>query len=385
MSGTKNKYIIGLTGNIGTGKSVVRRMLGHLGAYGIDADALGHRAIAKGAPGYQPVVDLFGTWILNSEGQIDRKRLAKIVFDNPAALQSLENVIHPLVSRAVDLLIRRTPHQIVVIEAIKLVESNLTSKCNAIWVTYTPDKDQVERLVEKRGMSQVEALSRIRMQSSQKDKISKADLVIINDSSFEKIWKQVYEAWNKIPTNVTETFEEVVTVPVVTVGVESVFEIRRGSPKDAAEIAVLMNLLHPNGANINRHDVIESFGEKAYMLLYNQQNGDMLGLLTWQVENLITRVFDILLLPEVFAVEAVMRCCKWWKKNQNCCRWKPAWSLCPNSMEFQKIYCKNWVINAVNWQTWTTNSWQEAAREGLEAGQLFYMKVLRTQRVLRPI
>ena len=68
VSKWSGKYVIGLTGNIGTGKSVVRRMLEHLGAYGIDADALSHRTIAKGAPGYQPVIDLFGRWILTPQG-----------------------------------------------------------------------------------------------------------------------------------------------------------------------------------------------------------------------------------------------------------------------------------------------------------------------------
>ena len=72
MSAWQGKYIIGLTGNIATGKSVVRKMLEHLGAYGIDADALSHRAIAQGAPGYQAVVDAFGKWILSKDGQIDR-------------------------------------------------------------------------------------------------------------------------------------------------------------------------------------------------------------------------------------------------------------------------------------------------------------------------
>jgi len=73
MSAWPGKFVIGLTGNIATGKSLVRRMLEHLGAYGIDADALGHRAMARGAPGYQPVVELFGRWILNSDDQIDRR------------------------------------------------------------------------------------------------------------------------------------------------------------------------------------------------------------------------------------------------------------------------------------------------------------------------
>ena len=72
MSRWAGKYVIGLTGNIATGKSVVRKMLEHLGGYGIDADALGHRAIAKGAPGYPLVLKAFGEWILDEEGQIDR-------------------------------------------------------------------------------------------------------------------------------------------------------------------------------------------------------------------------------------------------------------------------------------------------------------------------
>jgi dephospho-CoA kinase len=80
MSAWPGKYVIGLTGNIATGKSVVRKMLEHLGAYGIDADALAHRAIANDAPGFQPVLDIFGSWVLAADGQIDRTRLAKIVF-----------------------------------------------------------------------------------------------------------------------------------------------------------------------------------------------------------------------------------------------------------------------------------------------------------------
>jgi dephospho-CoA kinase len=83
------KTVIGLTGNIGTGKSVVRRMLEHLGAFGIDADALSHRAIARGAPGYNQVVTQFGRWILSSDGEIDRQRLGKVVFSDPQALKIL--------------------------------------------------------------------------------------------------------------------------------------------------------------------------------------------------------------------------------------------------------------------------------------------------------
>src|SRR5512142_1501433 len=91
------KYVIGLTGNIGTGKSVVRRMLEHMGAFGIDADAFSHRAIAKGAPGYAQVVETFGKWVLAKDGEIDRSKLGRLVFSDPTALGQLEAIIHPLV------------------------------------------------------------------------------------------------------------------------------------------------------------------------------------------------------------------------------------------------------------------------------------------------
>ena len=97
MSSVPGKYIIGLTGNIATGKSVVRRMLEHLGAYTIDADALSHRAIAKGVPGYQPIINEFGKWILDKDGEIDRSKLASVVFHDLGVLAELEGIIHPLV------------------------------------------------------------------------------------------------------------------------------------------------------------------------------------------------------------------------------------------------------------------------------------------------
>ena len=118
MSRWPGKYVIGLTGSIGTGKSVVRRMLEHLGAYGIDADALAHRAMAKGAPGYDPILRAFGRFLLTPEEQIDRARLGRLVFNDPDALAVLEHILHPLVLQAVDLLVKRAPHKVVVIEAI---------------------------------------------------------------------------------------------------------------------------------------------------------------------------------------------------------------------------------------------------------------------------
>src|SRR5512132_3786813 len=132
-------------------------MLEHLGAYTIDADTLSHRVISKGAPGYQPVLDRFGTWLLDKEGQIDRAKLARLVFADGQALAQLEDIIHPYVGQAVDLLIRRATQKVVVVEAIKLLESDLRAKCDSIWVTDAPPEVQIERLMRKRGMSREDA------------------------------------------------------------------------------------------------------------------------------------------------------------------------------------------------------------------------------------
>jgi len=107
-------------------------MLEHLGAYGIDADALAHRVIAKGAPGYRPVISTFGRWILNKNTEIDRQKLGRLVFSNPDALAQLENIIHPYVNQAIDLIVKRSRQRTIVIEAIKLLETKLAGDCDTL-------------------------------------------------------------------------------------------------------------------------------------------------------------------------------------------------------------------------------------------------------------
>ena len=198
MSNWPGKFVIGLTGNIATGKSVVRRMLEHLGAYTIDADALTHRTYAKGAPGYQQVIDKFGKWLVNKDGEIDRSKLGNLVFNDSEAMRQLEEIVHPLVRQATEMLIKRAIQPVVVIEAIKLLEGDLRKVCDSIWVTNAPEEIQVERLMRKRGMTREQALERIHMQSAQSAKVAVANIVITNTGSYDDLWKQVTAAWKEI-------------------------------------------------------------------------------------------------------------------------------------------------------------------------------------------
>ena len=229
MSAWPGKYVIGLTGNIATGKSVVRKMLEHLGAYGIDADALSHRATAKGAPGYKPVVEMFGKWILGPDGQIDRNRLGRVVFSDAEALEQLEHIVHPLVGQAVDIMVRRAHQPVIVIEAIKLIDADLRAKCDSLWVTYAPQEIQLARLMQKRGMDETTARKRILSQAPPEAKTSLADVVIHNAGSFEETWRQVAIVWNKL-------FPAKETAPAVTREAKKPgqVEVNRASPRQAA-------------------------------------------------------------------------------------------------------------------------------------------------------
>ncbi len=261
MSKWPGKYIIGLTGNIATGKSVVRRMLEHLGAYTIDADALAHRAIAKDAPGYKPVLETFGNWILRQDGQIDRARLGNLVFHDPDALSKLETIVHPLVGQAVGILVQRAKQKVVVIEAIKLIESELRSACDSIWVTSAPEEIQTERLTRKRGLSRTEALNRIHSQSAQGEKIEHANVVIRNAGSFDVLWKQVTAAWKKVSPSGA-------AMPVIKKKVEAgAFAVQRGGPRDSEAIADIITRLSNGKQKMSKMDVMEAFGDKAFMLL----------------------------------------------------------------------------------------------------------------------
>ncbi|MBN8620138.1 MAG: dephospho-CoA kinase, partial [Anaerolineae bacterium] len=198
MSRWANKYVIGLTGNIATGKSVVRQMLQHLGAYTIDADSLTHRAMAPGAPAYKPIIDTFGQFILDGEKNINRGLLGSIVFNNPEALARLEAIVHPIVGGAVGALVSRASQPIIVVEAIKLLEGDLVNAVDEVWVVDASPESQLKRLVEKRKLTEADARNRIAVQGSQADKLARATRIIRNDGNIEETWKQVQEGFTAI-------------------------------------------------------------------------------------------------------------------------------------------------------------------------------------------
>lgn len=194
MQNSNKPYVIGLIGNLGTGKSQVRRMLERLGGLGIDADLLSHRVLAKNTPVYQQVIHQFGTEILNEKGVVERSKLAHLVFSDAEQLARLEKIIHPAVETLCQKILARTSAPFVVIEAIKLLESNLVQLCDSIWSMQVPLEIQVARVMCSRGMTRQQALQRIQHQSQPEEKARSAQVMIDNSAGLDSTWKQVVAA-----------------------------------------------------------------------------------------------------------------------------------------------------------------------------------------------
>lgn len=303
MSRLGNKYVIGLTGNIAVGKSVVRQMLQHLGAYTIDADGLAHQAMQPGAPAYKPVVETFGQLIVGADNRIDRTMLGSIVFTNPAALAKLEAIVHPVVRQAIATLVSRAKQRVVVIEAIKLLEGDLADVVDTVWVVDASPETQLKRLMQKRKMGEADARQRISAQNAQADKLAKANVIINNDGSVEDTWQQVQAAWNGVRDTLTKGAAGAPaappaqpaqpTAPAAT-GAAGHIEVRRGMPGNAERIAQFIS--QSTGAEVSRMDVMMSFGQKSY-LLAEDASAVIQGLMGWQVENLITRADEFYIRP----------------------------------------------------------------------------------------
>jgi dephospho-CoA kinase len=377
MSAWPGKYVIGLTGNIATGKSVVRKMLEHLGAYGIDADALGHRAIAPDAPGYKAVVDTFGKWILAPDGQVDRAKMARIVFTDPDALIQLESIIHPLVRQAVDVLIKRSTQKVIVLEAIKLLEGPLHQACDTIWVTYAPKEVQISRLIQKRDMSTAVAHQRANSQPPQNEKLRAANTVIHNEGSFEDTWKQVTNAWQALFPAYESGAYKPITAP------KGVLLVEKARPRHASEIAALIGRLSDGKAKPTREDIMAAFGEKAYLFL--KLDGQPVGVVGWQVENLVERTNDVYIEPSQSLPDAMLALLKEIEATSKDLQCEVALLFLP-----PELSVKVEVWNALGYEIRTVDSlgvraWQEAAQETIGDGESMYFKQLRKDRVLRPV
>jgi dephospho-CoA kinase len=204
-------YLIGLTGGIACGKSTVVAMLAALGARVIDADRVTHKVQQPGTPVFQQIVAAFGRGVVAANGTLDRRKLGALVFGDPARLRQLEQIVHPAVRAQIWAFIDEAgksggyatrlgsvARPVVVIDAIKLIESGWVAECDQVWVVTCPEEQQVERLMTTRGMSETEARQRIAAQPPQESRLSYASVVINNNGTQAATRAQVDAAWQAV-------------------------------------------------------------------------------------------------------------------------------------------------------------------------------------------
>lgn len=191
------RFLIGLTGNIATGKSTVARMMADLGATAIDADRVAHDVMQAGGTVHAAVIETFGSEVVEPDGEIDRARLGSIVFDDPDALARLEELVHPATLVEVARRVAAAPARVVVVEAIKLIESGMADAYDSLWVTTCSPEEQVRRLMSDRSLTRNEAKQRVQAQPPQEVKIRRADVVIDTGGTMSDTKAQVAEAWKE--------------------------------------------------------------------------------------------------------------------------------------------------------------------------------------------
>ena len=195
---SQKPFVIGLTGNIASGKSVIRNYLANLGACTIDADLTAQDSYLPGTPAYHAILDHFGDDLRLADGQINRSRLGRIVFSDTAEMKRLEEIVHPHVTKAIADQIEQCSRPFLVVEAIKLLESQVVTQCDQIWTAAADKEVRFERLVENRGHSESLAWTKINSQPPQEEKIARSNTVIWTDNTFEETFQQTIAAISKL-------------------------------------------------------------------------------------------------------------------------------------------------------------------------------------------
>jgi dephospho-CoA kinase len=198
VSESSRPFVIGVTGRIACGKSSVLAILNEKGVETIDADQVYHELIRPNSPLWESLRLAFGDGIVGADGRIDRKALGAIVFNDPKALRRLDQLTHPAVIDEIKRQIARSSSAVIAVDGVKLVESGMDLFCDVVWRVTCDHSTQIERLIQRNGISEAEAERRIDAQPSP-PRSTRSEIVIANSGDFAALRDQVSVAWESLP------------------------------------------------------------------------------------------------------------------------------------------------------------------------------------------
>lgn len=286
-----NKIIIGLTGNIATGKSSVIRLAAERRALVLDADKIVHEIMDNDSSMQAAIAVAFGSEVRRLDGKINRAALGAIVFKDATALRDLELMMHPAVRKEVQQRIEASQADIVFIEAIKLLEGDLKGVCDQIWVTRCRPETQIQRLMVCRGMDMESAALRVNAQPPQESKVAQANVVIDSDGTMAETIAQFETAWSRLPTPAAplpvlpsrpEPKPTVApppkvaplapappppaTTPVAEQSPAGEITVRRARPSDIPSILLLIQKATDGAVKMKRQELLMALSERSYLL-----------------------------------------------------------------------------------------------------------------------
>jgi dephospho-CoA kinase len=192
-------YLVGLTGGIAAGKTSVAKRWVELGGLEIDADILARRALDVGTPGLAKVLEQFGSDLLLADGNLDRQKLAEVVFNAPEKRKKLEEIVHPIVRELAAQALADAPEGSILIYTVPLlVEASVDLPFDFVVTVEAPVDKQVERMVKTRGMTAQQASARIAVQASAAERANRADVILNSNQSLGRLLDDAEALWNEI-------------------------------------------------------------------------------------------------------------------------------------------------------------------------------------------
>lgn len=201
MRQNKDSMVLGVTGGIGSGKSTVSQILRDLGAEIIDADVISRQIVMPGENALEELVNTFGTDIVDEFGQLKRKRLAEMVFEDEDMLQKLNCIMHNHVAKKIQARVNELAKQksmIIVIDAPIPIKTGFLDLCDQVWTVSARMELRIDRIIKRSGLTYNEAVSRIKSQISEEEYISIANTVIYNNGDYLQLKEEVKNKFNSI-------------------------------------------------------------------------------------------------------------------------------------------------------------------------------------------
>ncbi len=397
------KLIVGLTGNIATGKSAVMRLAAEHGALTIDADKVVHELEDHDAELQAAIAVAFGHEVRREDGRIDRRALGKIVFGDPQAMRDLEGIIHPAVQREAARRIHESESTIVFIEAIKLLEGALSKICHQIWVTRCSRQRQLDRLRICRGMDTETAVARIKAQPPQEEKVALADIVIDTDGLMIHTEKQFQMAWSRLPDPATAVTKQLPTLPpqpkaparkpqrapepAAAPAAPSPkpadrpdnLEVRRARPSDVASMLLLIQKATGGAVQMKRAELLMALSERGYFI--GQIGAEVSAVVGWNIDSQVARIDQIFIHPPEAAATTGLAILEEVEKSANA-------HVCEIIIAFVAEDAIDEVQKMFVWQGFTTPDvaglpavWQQAINESQPPDTNVWLKVLRDRRL----